>query len=78
MSLHQSSHEGQEYSEVTCKLDEEFVGKALYCYVIVICWAYSHRILKVKYILTIQLLRLGLDAMAGMGLFSPVWRDIMI
>ena len=33
---------------LTCKLDEEFVGKALYCYVIVICWAYSHRILKVK------------------------------
>ena len=27
--IHQSSHEGQEYSEVTCKLDEEFVGKAL-------------------------------------------------
>ena len=46
--IHQSSHEGQEYSEVTCKLDEEFVGEALYCYVIVICWAYSHRILKVK------------------------------
>ena len=67
---------GKNIQRSVASQDEEFVGKALYCYVIVLCWAYSHRILNVKYILlTIQLLRLGLDAM---GLFSPVWRDIMM